>query len=69
MYQNIFARFHSINSLLFFQKINYNSFMKKVCLISFLMFVSVLLGASSYEYLPRREFVPNYKYGYKKAKR
>ena len=41
--------------------------MKKMFLLIFLIFTSALLGASSYEYQPRREFVPNYKYGYKKA--
>ena len=40
--------------------------MKKI-LLSFLIFTSALLEVSSYEYKPCREFVPNYKYGYKKA--
>jgi hypothetical protein len=40
---------------------------KKILLLSLLIYTLALLGASSYEYQPCREFVPNYKYGYKKA--
>ena len=40
---------------------------KKFLIIILLMFATTLLSVSSFENKACREFVPNYKYGYKKA--